>query len=58
MSDSALVQELTSTRAALRQAIELGEKIQARNDAALELLREHDDDVVVQLVIAALEGKR
>lgn len=56
MSDSALVQELTSTRAALRQAIELGEKIQARNDAALELLREHDDDVVVQLIIAALEG--
>jgi hypothetical protein len=57
VSDSALVQELTSTRAALRQAIALGEKIQARNDAALAIARKWAESPSVRELIAALEGK-
>lgn len=48
--------EVAALRAALAQAIGIGERIQQRVDAALELLEQHADDPVVQVVIDRLEG--
>lgn len=58
MGDSAVIQELVQTRAALSQAIAIGERLQARVDAALVIVRELAPSTVREQLVAALEGKR
>lgn len=58
MGESALVQELASTRGALRDATAIGEKLQARIDAAREELASDERQLTDAELLAVLEGKR
>lgn len=55
-SDSALVQELASTREALRYAIELGERLQACIDTALAIAEPLTNSAKAKAIVAALKG--
>lgn len=57
-SASALVQELTSTRGALAQAIRIGEGLQARVDAATAIAEDLPPSSSRELLLAALRGSR
>jgi hypothetical protein len=48
---------LENLRGALAQSIGIGERLQARIDAALELLRRAKNDPVIVAAIDALEGR-
>jgi hypothetical protein len=56
--DSALVQELVSTRAAMQQAIGIGERLQARVDAALAIVEQLAPSTVRDELLAALRGEQ
>lgn len=56
-SDSELVRELTTTRGALRDAIRIGETLQARIDAALELIAERPVLDRLEVIAATLRGQ-
>lgn len=58
MSDSALVQELATTRGALRDAIAIGERLQARAETAIAELEADERQLSDAELVAVLKGKR
>lgn len=58
VSDSLVIQELVSTRAALEQAIGIGERLDARIAAALAIAEQLPPIPSRALLIAALKGEK